>query len=127
MSGIPLTDNLGTYLGVPIIHSRVKKETYAPLVYKVFKKLAGWKGKVLRPAGRRTLIQSTSPAIPLHTMQSSLLPSSICKRLDQINNNFLWSGSTEPTRNHLVKWHRVCTPRSAGFEEIEGLQSSYVG
>ena len=68
LSSIPLTNNLGTYLGVPIVHGRMTKNTYAPLVDKVLKKLADWKGKVLSQAGRRTLIQSTTSSIPLHTM-----------------------------------------------------------
>lgn len=59
MSSLPLTADLGVYLGVPIVHGHVSKETYAPIVDKVLQRLAGWKGKVLSPAGRRTLIQST--------------------------------------------------------------------
>ncbi|XVF12875.1 hypothetical protein REPUB_Repub08aG0157600 [Reevesia pubescens] len=47
-------------------------------------------------------------------MQSSLLPTSVCKRLDQINRNFLWGGSAEATGNHLVSWDRVCTKKDRG-------------
>ncbi|XVF04810.1 hypothetical protein REPUB_Repub05bG0117600 [Reevesia pubescens] len=112
--GISLTSDLGNYLGVPIIHNRVKKYTYAPLVDKVLKKLADWKGKVLSPAGRRTLIQSTTTAIPVYTMQSAWLPSSTCKKLDQINNNFLWGGSSEAGKNHLVNWNQVCAAKCNG-------------
>ena len=88
LSNVPLTNNLGTYLGVPIVHGRVTKNTYDHLLDKVLKKLADWKGKVLSQAGRRTLIQSTTSSIPLHTMQTALLPLGICKKLDQINCNF---------------------------------------
>lgn len=105
LGGFPLTSNLGRYLGVPIVHDRVNQQTYAPLIDKVLKKLADWKGKVLSPAGRRTLILSTTLAIPLHTMQTALLPSSVTKRLDQINSQ--WGGTASHSRNHLVNWKRV--------------------
>ena len=48
-SGIPLTADLGVYLGVPIVHGRASKELYAPLVDKVLKRLVDWKGKALSP------------------------------------------------------------------------------
>ncbi|XVF17280.1 hypothetical protein REPUB_Repub10bG0106100 [Reevesia pubescens] len=111
---IPLTDNLGTYLGVPIIHKSVSRETYAPVVDKVLKKLADWKGRVLSQAGRRVLIQTTTTSIPLYTMQSAMLLISICNRLDKINSNFLWGGSADTERNHLVSWDKVCSPRNQG-------------
>ncbi|XVF09026.1 hypothetical protein REPUB_Repub07fG0055100 [Reevesia pubescens] len=114
LSGIPLTNDLGLYLGVPIVHRSVKKETYAPLVDKVLQKLADWKGKVLSMAGRRTLIQTTTTSIPLYTMQSAWLPSSVCQKLDQINSNFLWGGTAESGRNHLVSWSKVCSPKWRG-------------
>ncbi|XVE99040.1 hypothetical protein REPUB_Repub03eG0162200 [Reevesia pubescens] len=114
MSNFPLTSDLGKYLGVPIIHKRVSKDTYAPLVDKVMQRLASWKGKILSPAGRRTLIQSTTSAIPLHVMQTSLLPSSICNKLDQVNRNFLWGGSADYSHTHLVSWDKICQKKSQG-------------
>lgn len=98
ISGIPITDNLGTYLGLPIIHGRVLRESYSHMIDKILKRLADWKGKLLSPDGRRTLIQSTTSSIPLHTMQTALLPMSTCQRLDQINPNFLWNDLAQPTR-----------------------------
>ncbi|KAE8709980.1 hypothetical protein F3Y22_tig00110328pilonHSYRG01025 [Hibiscus syriacus] len=48
---IPLTSDLGVYLGVPIIHKRISASTYNPLIDKIIKKLASWKGKVLSMEG----------------------------------------------------------------------------
>ncbi|CAL8076880.1 unnamed protein product [Prunus armeniaca] len=42
--GSPLTNNLGKYLGMPLLHSRVTKATYESLVDKVKHRLASWKG-----------------------------------------------------------------------------------
>ncbi|KAK3192936.1 hypothetical protein Dsin_024246 [Dipteronia sinensis] len=55
--GSPLTDNLGKYLGVPLIHRRVSNQTYSDLVEKTQKRLAAWKSDTLSLAGRVTLIK----------------------------------------------------------------------
>lgn len=44
--GSPLTTTLGKYLGMPLLHPRVKNN-YSELVDKVQSRLAGWKSKAL--------------------------------------------------------------------------------
>lgn len=87
--GSLLTDCLGKYLGVPVIHERVSKRTYANLVDKVCKRLAAWKSCTLNMAGRLTLIKSVTSALPVYTMQTAKLLVSICDKLDRVNRNFL--------------------------------------
>lgn len=111
---VPLASELGIYLGVPIIHGRVTKNTYKHVIDRVLNKLASWKGKVLSYAGRRTLIQSTLNSIPIYTMQSALLLVSVCNRLDQCNLNFLWSGEADNSHGHLVSWERLFRPKGNG-------------
>ncbi|OMO53937.1 reverse transcriptase [Corchorus capsularis] len=111
LCGIPLGQDLGTYLGVPIIHTKVTRSTYSYVIDRVLKKLANWKGKVLSYAGRRTLIQSSLSSIPVYTMQTALLLVSVCEKLDQVSRNFLWGGDVENSHNHLVNWDRVCRPK----------------
>ncbi|CAL9019822.1 unnamed protein product, partial [Prunus brigantina] len=117
ISGIcesPLTSNLGKYLGVPLIHSRLNKTTYRSVVDKVQQKLTAWKGKLLSLPGRTTLIQSVTASIPLYTMQTVRLPASTCKELDKINRNFLWGSSDDASKAHLVKWDSVCKSKKKG-------------
>ncbi|CAL9002606.1 unnamed protein product [Prunus brigantina] len=77
ISGSPHSSNLGKYLGVPIIHTRVDKTTYQEVIAKVQKRLASWKHHTLSMAGRITLLQSVTAAIPLYTMQTVKLPISV--------------------------------------------------
>ncbi|GLT24834.1 hypothetical protein SLA2020_000030 [Shorea laevis] len=111
--GIPLTKDLGTYLGVPILHDRPKASTYKHLLEKIQMKLTGWKQNLLSLAGRRILIQSVTSAIPTYTMQSILLPSSVCVDIDRMNRRFLWR-SDVASKPHLVNWSTVCLPRDYG-------------
>ena len=65
---IPLTADLGKYLGVPLIHKRVSKTTYYHILEKVQDRSAGWKAEQLSMAGRTLLVQSVTSAIPVYTM-----------------------------------------------------------
>ncbi|KAA3474533.1 reverse transcriptase [Gossypium australe] len=103
--GIPLTNDLDKYLGVPLIHKRASKEMYCYIIDRVMKKLDDWKGKILSFAGRGILIRSTMSVIPLYTMQSALLPILV---------NLLLGESTETSRNHLVSWLQVCCLKEKG-------------
>jgi hypothetical protein len=87
--GSPITNDLGKYLGMPLIHSWVTKTTYAGLVDKVQTRLASWKNKHLSMPGRITLIQAVTSLIPTYAMQTAKLPSSTCAQLDKLNRNFL--------------------------------------
>ena len=86
--GSPLTGDLGKYLGMPLIHSRVSKNTYSDLVDKVQSRLAGWKSKILNIAGRVTLIQAVNSSIPVYAMQTAKLPISTAMTLDKLNRDF---------------------------------------
>ncbi|GKU89943.1 hypothetical protein SLEP1_g4011 [Rubroshorea leprosula] len=111
--GIPLTIDLGRYLGVPILHGRSSASTYKLILEKIQVKLAGWKQTLLSMAGRRVLVQAVTSAIPSYTMQSILLPNSICAAIDNLNRKFLW-GSDVANKQHLVNWRTVCRPRHLG-------------
>ncbi|KAI5327836.1 hypothetical protein L3X38_027232 [Prunus dulcis] len=102
--GSPLTEDLGKYLGMPMLHSRITKLTYGSLIDKVHKRLASWKSKFLSLAGRATLIQAVTSAVPIYAMQTSKLPVSVGQELDKLNRNFFWGGSEKKLKIHLCQW-----------------------
>ncbi|CAL8126109.1 unnamed protein product [Prunus armeniaca] len=112
--GLLLTDNLGKYLGMPILHHPVNKSTYYRIVEKVHNRLATWKSKCLSMAGRITLIQAVTSSIPIYAMQTTKLLKSICDDLDRIHRNFLWGGSSRQSKVHLCQWDLVCRPKHKG-------------
>ncbi|KAH0972690.1 hypothetical protein GBA52_024846 [Prunus armeniaca] len=85
MCGSPLTENLGQYLGMPLLLSRVSHNTHRKLVDKVSQRLAAWKRNLLSMAGRATLIQAVTAAIHVYSMQTAKLHMSTCKDLDCVN------------------------------------------
>lgn len=56
ITGIGFTDQLGKYLGMPLLNDHVNKETFSFTVEKVQNRLTGWEAKNLSLAGRCTLI-----------------------------------------------------------------------
>lgn len=112
--GIPLTNNLGKYLGVPLLHHRANKDHFKNIIERVQSRLAGWKSNTLMLAGRATLIQASSATIPNYMMQTMHFPTNVCDKLDRINRNFLWGDTEEKKKIHLVNWHSVCKSKDKG-------------
>ncbi|CAN1766327.1 Putative ribonuclease H protein At1g65750 [Linum perenne] len=112
--GMSATSDLGRYLGVPILHGRVTKQTYNFVLERLDNKLAGWKAENLSLAGRVTLASSVLNSIPSFVMQTAFLPVYLCDQIDRKIRNFIW-GSTEGTRKiHNVNWQTVCKPKCLG-------------
>lgn len=59
--------NLGMYLGMPLLHGRLRKTDFAHILDKAHQRLAGWKLKLLSRAARLILIKSTLAALHLIT------------------------------------------------------------
>ncbi|KAK9169574.1 hypothetical protein Syun_001714 [Stephania yunnanensis] len=111
---ISITEDLGRYLGVPLLHGRVLKTTYNALKQKVQAQAQKWNPSNISLAGRITLSRSTLASIPLYTMQTSLLPKGLCDDLDKICRGFLWGSSNGSRKSSLVAWDKVCQPRKNG-------------
>lgn len=52
------------YLGLPVYVGRSKKNTFAYLKERVWKRIQGWKEKLLSRAGKEILIKAVAQAIP---------------------------------------------------------------
>lgn len=116
-----ITDNLGRYLGMPFLHSRVTKNTYQEIVDKVEKRMSTWNASHLSLAGRITLAQSILQAIPIYAMQTTCLPSSVKNKIDQACRRFLWNGTTNGRKLSQINWTIVCKPKISGGLGLKNL------
>lgn len=87
--GIPCVQDLGRYLGVPSIHGRLSKESFAGIIEKIKTKLSGWRSKTLPLAGRQVMVQAVLSAIPYFAMQTTLLPTGVVESIEQMIRDFL--------------------------------------
>ncbi|KAH1090414.1 hypothetical protein J1N35_017671 [Gossypium stocksii] len=76
--------NLGTYLGVHVLHDRVTKSTLSFIVDKVRKKLQSWDGRKLSIVERITLAQSVLLSIPNYFMQSLLISKGVNADIERL-------------------------------------------
>ncbi|CAN1800035.1 Putative ribonuclease H protein At1g65750 [Linum perenne] len=112
--GIRATQNLGHYLGVPLLHGRITRTTYDFLLTRLDDKLAGWKANTLSLAGRVTLASSVLNSIPSYVMQTAVLPVHICDGIDRKIRNFIWGSTNGARKIHNINWDMVCRPKSLG-------------
>ncbi|CAN1135617.1 Putative ribonuclease H protein At1g65750 [Linum perenne] len=112
--GMQPTQNLGRYLGVPLIHGRNSKGLYQYLIERLEQKLAGWKVGSLSMAGRVSLAISTLNSLPTYAMQTTLLPMEICEVIDRKIRSFIWGAKDGERKIHLINWDHVCSPKSHG-------------
>ncbi|KAA3460139.1 reverse transcriptase [Gossypium australe] len=120
--GFQKVPNLGSYLGVPLLHDRVTKSTLNFVIEKVRSKLQNWEARKLSLAGRITLAQSVLLTIPSYFMQSLAIPKGVCDEIEKIARQFIWGGSAGNTKIALVGWESICQPRNRGGLGIRHLQ-----
>lgn len=121
LAGIPLTNDLGRYLGVPSIHGRVCASSFEAVLDRLRGRLEGWRSRYLSFAGRHVLEQSVLSAIPLYIMQTFLLPKGFCNKLEKIIRAFLWGGDSENRKINLVAWEKVTKKKEFGGLGIRSM------
>jgi hypothetical protein len=57
-----------TYLGVLLHYDKLRREDIQPILDKIIKRVAGWKGKLLSYEARLTLLRACLASIPIYLM-----------------------------------------------------------
>lgn len=79
-----------TYLGMPLTVRKPERHLFIPLLEKLEKKLAGWKGKLISRGGRPQLVNAVLSSIPIYFMGCFKMPIWVINRIDKIRRHFLW-------------------------------------
>ncbi|CAN1810376.1 Putative ribonuclease H protein At1g65750, partial [Linum perenne] len=91
------------------------------VVRSVEQKVQWWKAKFLSFGGRVTLLKSVLSGLPVYFMSLFKAPAKVIKRIERIQNNFLWSGSNEGGKIHWVDWNMVKTDKKFGGLGVHDL------
>lgn len=102
-----------TYLGLPIGGCTSRLSTWDPIIDRMNKKLALWKGKLLSLGGRLTLIKASLSSLPLYFMSLFPIPKGILEKINKIQRQFLWSGGSEKSLA-LAPWALIERPKAQG-------------
>lgn len=94
------------------------------MITKMDKYLAGWRARLLFPAGRLVLINAVLDALPTYAMAAMLLPPAVIKALDALRRSFLWNGAERATGAQcLITWERVCWSKEDGGLGVRDLET----
>nr|XP_020167362.2 uncharacterized protein LOC109752860 [Aegilops tauschii subsp. strangulata] len=110
------------YLGLPLSWEKLCFADFLPMIAKVDRYLAGWRARLLSPAGRLVLINAVLDALPIYAMAAMLLPPAVIKELDSLRRAFLWNAAERASGAQcLVAWERVCRTKAEGGLGVRDL------
>ncbi|KAL4627161.1 hypothetical protein ACB092_05G147900 [Castanea dentata] len=93
-----------SYLGLPSLVGKSKRNTFAQLKQRVANKVSGWKEKLLSSAGKEVLIKAVAQVVPSYTMSCLKLPNKLCDELTVRDEKKLaW-----------MSWEKMCLPKERG-------------
>ena len=75
-------EKFDAYLGLPTLIGRWKYDTSAFIKERVWKKMQGWKGKLLSRASKEVLIKAVAQSIPTFLIGVFQLLGKLCDELD---------------------------------------------
>ena len=90
MLGVKEVEKFESYLGLPTLLGQSKYQAFSFLKDRVWKKMQGWKGKMLSKASKELLIKAVAQSIPTYTMGVFLLPARLCNELNVLCARFWW-------------------------------------
>lgn len=103
-SGFQWGELLITFLGLPLITSRLSKSDCMVLVNKICQRISCWTSYIfLSYAGRLLVIKSVLFAMQSYWASFMFLPNSVLKILQSTLARFLWAGNAEKC-HHKISW-----------------------
>ena len=112
--GVREVDRHEKYLGLPTVIGRSKKMVFGVLKERVWKKLQGWKEKLLSRAGKEILLQSVIQSIPTYMMSLFAIPAGILDDINAMCARFWWGARGTERKMHWLSWEKLCLPKTYG-------------
>uniref|UniRef100_A0A5B7BF13 Reverse transcriptase zinc-binding domain-containing protein n=1 Tax=Davidia involucrata TaxID=16924 RepID=A0A5B7BF13_DAVIN len=122
--GVTVCSLHNKYLGLPTTIGPSKMQPFKMLRKRVWRKLQGWKEKLLSKVGREVLIKAVAQAIPTYVMSYFKIPVALCNDINRMVSNFWWGQKDTERRLHWLKWDNLCLPKrdgGVGFRHMEAF------
>ncbi|XP_019172068.1 PREDICTED: uncharacterized protein LOC109167502 [Ipomoea nil] len=121
----------GSYLGLPSIIGRNKREILGFIKDKVVGRIKSWTHKFLSRAGKEILLKNVIQAIPTFAMSVFLLPIEMGKDIERTMNSFWWGCTGDRNKGIRWKsWERLSIPKKwggMGFKRIREFNIAMLG
>ena len=109
------------YLGVPLHYTKLRREDIQPVVDKLIKRIAGWKGRLLSSAGKLTLLNSCLASIPVYLLFVIKFPKWAIENINSHMANFLWNDQHGKHKYHLSNFQTIAQRKEFGGWGITDL------
>ncbi|GAU31898.1 hypothetical protein TSUD_270830 [Trifolium subterraneum] len=93
---------------------RSKKETFAFIKDRIWKRINSWRSRHLSRAGKEIMIKSVLQAIPAYVMSIYLLPDSLIDDIERMINAFWWGGGDNNKGIRWLAWKKMACPKEKG-------------
>jgi len=88
------------YLRLPVSMGKSKVQTFTYLKERVWRRIQGWKEKLLSKAGKDVLIKAIAQAIPTYAMFCFDLTKTLCDDIGRMICRFWWSQQEKENKMH---------------------------
>ena len=107
--GVPLVQRFEQYLGLSSLIGRAKKKSFSIIKERIWKKLKGWKEKLLLQVGHEILIEAVVQVIPTYTMSCFKLSKGLIKEIEVLIRKFWWGYRGEQKKIHWMSWEKYAS------------------
>ena len=102
------------YLGLLVYMGKSKEKTFAYLKDRVWKRVQGWKEKLLSKAGKEIFIKAVAQAIPSYAMSCFDLTKNLCDDISRMICRFWWAQQSNEHKMHWLSKETMCTRKEDG-------------
>jgi len=110
------------YLGLSTILGRSKKLVFASIKESIWKKLRGYKERLLSNPGKEVILKAVAQAIPTYAMSIFKLPNSLLDEIHSILSKFWWGSTDSRRRIHWRMSEDLCFPKVFGGVGFRNLK-----
>jgi hypothetical protein len=102
------------YLGLPVYMGKSKEKTFAYLKDRVWKRVQGWKEKLLSKAGKEIFIKAMAQAILSYAMSCFDLTKTLCDAISTMICRFWWAQQENEHKMHWLSKEKLRTRKENG-------------
>jgi hypothetical protein len=108
---------------VPLHFTNLRKEDIQPIIDKIIKHIAGWKGRLLSCAGRLILLKACLASVPIYLMSIIKFLKWAITVINSQMSHFLWNNNEDCYKYHLDNWQLVAQKKEVGGFGIPDMRS----
>lgn len=119
--GLSEATKFDSYLGLLPLIGKSKMQALESIKDRIEKKLSNWKAKFLSQAGKEILLKAILQAILTYNMSVFLLPTTLCKDMNRMMQDFWWGHTSNNSRIHWMSKERMSLAKSEGGLDFRDL------